>query len=180
MDINLQTLYLIDHKDGLGLEFGKLVSMMNYVRSTTINAVKDLSMEELDFLYDEEANSIGMLLAHMAAVERAYQIDTFENRELTEEELSRLLPGLELGIKGRELLKGKAIDHYLMELSEVRKTTIGMFKTLPDQWLFEQTPFWWDRPTNNYFKWFHVFEDELSHRGQIRIIKKMIKKQRDK
>lgn len=21
---------------------------------------------------------------------------------------------------------------------------------------------------NNYFKWFHVFEDELNHRGQIR------------
>ncbi|MFK9093966.1 hypothetical protein [Bacillus salipaludis] len=36
--------------------------------------------------------------------------------------------------------------------------------------------FWWDRPANNYFKWFHVFEDELSHRGQIRIIKKMMNK----
>jgi uncharacterized damage-inducible protein DinB len=180
LDLNLQTLYLIDQKEGMGLEFGKLVSMMNYVRSTTIDAVKDLSMEELDFLYDVEANSIGMLLAHMAAVERAFQIDTFENRQFKEEELSRLLPGLELGTKGRELLKGKTIDHYLKELSEVRNTTIKIFKTLPDQWLFEQTPFWRDRPANNYFKWFHVFEDELNHRGQIRIIKKMIQKERDK
>jgi hypothetical protein len=23
-------------------------------------------------------------------------------------------------------------------------------------------------PANNHFKWFHVFEDEINHRGQIR------------
>ena len=39
-----------------------------------MEAVKDLTVEELDFLYDEEANSIGMLLSHMVSVEKAYQI----------------------------------------------------------------------------------------------------------
>ncbi|QCJ45082.1 DinB family protein [Bacillus sp. S3] len=148
--------------------------MMNYVRVTTVEAVKDLTVEELDFLYDEDANSVGMLLAHMAAVEKAYQIETFENRDFTEEELERLAPGLELGSAGRKQFKGNSIDFYLRELSAVRNTTIEKFKSLPDEWLFEQTPFWWNRPANNYFKWFHVFEDELSHRGQIRIIKKMM------
>ncbi|WP_374102965.1 MULTISPECIES: hypothetical protein [unclassified Bacillus (in: firmicutes)] len=33
--MNLDTLYLIDQKDGLGLEFSNLVSMMNYSRYTT-------------------------------------------------------------------------------------------------------------------------------------------------
>jgi uncharacterized damage-inducible protein DinB len=174
--MNLDTLYLIDQKDSIGLEFSKLVSMMNYTRYTTIEAVKDLTMEELDFLYDEEANSIGMLLAHMAAVEKAYQIETFENRDLTEEELSPLLPALDLGSLGREQIKGNKIEHYLEQLADVRNKTIEAFKALPDEWLFEQTPFWWDRPANNYFKWFHVFEDELSHRGQIRLIKKMLLK----
>lgn len=47
------------------------------------------------------------------------------------------------------------------------------FQSLPNEWLFKTTTFWYDKPANNYFKWFHVFEDELSHRGQIRIIKKM-------
>ncbi|CAH2714997.1 hypothetical protein BACCIP111895_02174 [Neobacillus rhizosphaerae] len=176
MTLDIETLYVIDQKDGLGLEFSKLVSMMNYTRVTTINAVKDLTVAELDFLYDEEANSIGMLLAHMATVEKAYQIITFENRDFTNDELNRLNPGLELGSLGREHFKGKTIDYYLQELADVRNTTIERFKALPDEWLFEQTPFWWDRPANNYFKWFHVFEDELSHRGQIRIIKKMITK----
>ena len=174
MSIENETLYLIDQKDGLGLEFSKLVSMMNYTRMTTINAVKDLTVEELDFLYDEEANSIGMLLAHMAAVEKAYQIETFENRDFTDDELRRLNPGIQLGSIGREQFRGNKIEFYLQELSEVRNMTIERFKTLPDKWLFEQTPFWWNRPANNYFKWFHVFEDELNHRGQIRIIKKMI------
>jgi len=178
LTIDIQTLFVIDQKDGLGLEFSKLVSMMNYARETTIDAVKDLTVEESDFLYDEDANSIGMLLAHMAVVERAYQIGTFENRDFTDDELNRLKPGLELGSLGREQFRGNTIEFYLQELSEVRSTTIEKFKTLPDEWLFEQTPFWWDRPTNNYFKWFHVFEDELSHRGQIRIIKKMMSKEK--
>jgi len=178
LTIDIQTLFVIDQKDGLGLEFSKLVSMMNYARETTIDAVKDLTVEELDFLYDEDANSIGMLLAHMAVVERAYQIGTFENRDFTDDELNRLKPGLELGSLGREQFRGNTIEFYLQELSEVRSTTIEKFKTLPDEWLFEQTPFWWDRPANNYFKWFHVFEDELSHRGQIRIIKKMMSKEK--
>ncbi|WP_223589811.1 DinB family protein [Neobacillus bataviensis] len=150
--------------------------MMNYTRETTIQAVKDLTIEELDFLYDEEANSIGMLLGHLAAVEKTYQIVTFENRDLTEEEFSRLQAGLDLGSLGQEHFKGKTIEDYLQELSDVRNTTIEKFKTLPDEWLYEQTPFWYDRPANNFFKWFHVFEDELSHRGQIRIINKMINK----
>jgi uncharacterized damage-inducible protein DinB len=174
--MNLDTLYLIDQKDGLGLEFSKLVSMMNFTRFTTMEAVKDLTVEELDFLFDEDANSIGMLLAHMAAVEKVYQVLTFENREPTDEELLPLLPGLDLGNLGREQIKGNTIDYYLEQLAAVRNTTIATFKTLPDEWLFEQTPFWRGHPANNFFKWFHVFEDELSHRGQIRLIKKMLLK----
>jgi viroplasmin and RNaseH domain-containing protein len=104
--MDMQTLFVIDQKDGLGLEFSKLVSMMNFTRVTTIEEVKDLTVEELDFLYDDEANSIGMLLAHMTAVEKAYQIESFENRDLTDEEVSQLNPGLDLGSSAREQIKG--------------------------------------------------------------------------
>lgn len=170
------TLYVIDQKEGLGLEFSKLVSMMDFTRFTTISAVENLTVEELDFLYDEEANSIGMLLAHMASVEKFYQIQTFENRDITETEMNVLNPGFGLGTEGREKIKGNTIDFYLTHLATVRNETIETFKTLSDEWLFEQMPFWDGNLMNNYFKWFHVFEDELNHRGQIRIIKKMMKK----
>jgi uncharacterized damage-inducible protein DinB len=174
--LNTNTLFVIDQKEGLGIEFSKLVSMMDYARFTTIDAVENLTVEELDFLYDEDANSIGMLLAHMTSVEKAYQILTFENREITEEEIGIVNPGLELGTDAREKIQGNTIDFYLSDLATARNKTIETFKTLPEEWLFEQTPFWNGNLTNNYFKWFHVFEDEINHRGQIRIIKKMMKK----
>ncbi|MCM3240215.1 DinB family protein [Heyndrickxia oleronia] len=176
MAINLETLFLIDQKDGMSLEFSKLVSMMNYARETTIAEVQELTVEELDFLYDAEANSIGMLLAHMVSVEKAYQIETFYNREVTDEEINELNPALELGSKAREQIHGNTIDFYMKELTDARNKTIETFQTLPDEWLFQQTPFWFDQQANNYFKWFHVFEDEINHRGQIRIIKKMMAK----
>ncbi|MGA9226433.1 MAG: DinB family protein [Mesobacillus sp.] len=173
MSYDKSTIYLIDQKDGFSPTFSHLVSMMNYARETTLNAVEGLSVEELDFLVHEEANSIGMLLAHMAAVERIYQIVTFERRDPTEEEEEALLAGLELGEKGRTTFKGNSLEYYLEDLQTARNDTLKKFQSLNDEWLFEQTAWWWNKPGNNYFKWFHVFEDELSHRGQIRMIKKM-------
>lgn len=167
-------LFLIDKKDGLSLEFSKLISMMNYTRETTIAEVIDLTVEQLDFLINDQANSIGMLLAHMDAVEKAYQIDTFEKREFTKEDIDMLNPAMSLGEAAQEQIKGNPVTFYLDQLAETRKKTMEMFKTLEDAWLFERTAFWGDNPTNNYFKWFHVLEDELNHRGQIRLIKKNI------
>jgi uncharacterized damage-inducible protein DinB len=150
--------------------------MMEYTRMTTLEEVKNLTVEQLDFLMNEEANTIGMLLEHLVSVEKAYQIESFENRDFTEEDFQMLNPGLNLGNPAREQIKGKPIDYYLTKLEETRNQTIEKFKILPDTWLFEQSPFWYDEPANNYFKWFHVIEDELNHRGQIRIIKKQIQK----
>lgn len=171
-----ENILVIDKKEGLNLEFSKLVSMMDFVRWTTLLEVQDLTIKQLDYLMDEDSNSIGMLLAHMVAIEKSYQIDTFDKRKPTEEDFKVLNPGLELGDAAREQFKGKPIDYYMEQLEITRKNTIETFKTLPDSWLFEQSPFWWDEPANNFFKWFHVFEDELNHRGQIRLIKKSLLK----
>ncbi len=171
-----QELYVIDKKEGVEWEFGKLLSMMEYTRVTTLAEVKELTIEQLDFLINDEANSIGMLLEHMNSVEKAYQIDTFEKREYTEEDIQMLNPGLELGAAAREQIKGKSAEFYLEQLEHTREKTIETFRTLPNTWLFEQRPFWDGELTNNYFKWFHVMEDELNHRGQIRLIKKIMKK----
>ena len=62
-------LYLITDIDGYTPHVGRLVSMMNYVRWTTVAEVEDLKIEHLDYLHDAESNSIGALLMHIAAVE---------------------------------------------------------------------------------------------------------------
>ncbi|EJR84038.1 hypothetical protein IK7_01760 [Bacillus cereus VD156] len=125
--------FVIDKIDGLQSEFSNLVSMMNYARYTTMQAVEGLTIEELDYLYDKDTNSIGMLLYHMAAIEFYYQIHTFEDREPTEAELERWLPGIELGDLGREKIKGNAIEFYINTLQEVRSKTIETFQSLPDE-----------------------------------------------
>ncbi|EEM15875.1 hypothetical protein bpmyx0001_33450 [Bacillus pseudomycoides DSM 12442] len=45
--------FVINKIDGLNTEFSKLVSMMNYTRYTTMQAVQDLTIEELDYLHDD-------------------------------------------------------------------------------------------------------------------------------
>ena len=119
--------FVIDKIDGLQLEFSKLVSMMNYARYTTLQAVEGLTIENLDYLYDEEANSIGMLLYHMAAIEFYYQIHTFEDREPTEAELERWLPAIELGDLGREKIKGNAIEFYINTLQKYVPKRLRLF-----------------------------------------------------
>ena len=178
MGIDRSTLFLVDQKEGFSPTFGHLVSMMDYARVTTLEEVEGLSIEEVDFLVHDEANSIGMLLAHMAAVERIYQIVTFERRDPTVEEEEALAAGLERGEKGRAAFKGFPLEHYLAGLQAAREDTYCKFRTLSDEWLFEQTNWWWNEPGNNYFKWFHVLEDELNHRGQIRMIKKLYSKEK--
>ena len=54
-------LYMIGPIEGYSPHIGTLVSMLNYNRQTIINTVKSLTMEELDYLHDPGANTIGAL-----------------------------------------------------------------------------------------------------------------------
>jgi hypothetical protein len=56
--------------------------MMNYRRSTTLQAVAGLGVDELDYLQDSQSNSIGALLSHIAAAEVGYLAATFDGRDL--------------------------------------------------------------------------------------------------
>jgi len=97
---------LITPAEGFSPHIGVLVSTLERCREKTIALVQDLTIRQLDYLYDSEANSIGALLLHMAAIEAAYQENTFYGR--------------------------------------------------------------------NIWKWFHVYEDEISHRGEISWLKSRI------
>lgn len=165
--------FLITDQEGFTPHMGRLVSMMNYARRTTLDMARGSTVEELDFLASPDGNSIGMLLEHFAAVEVWYQVFTFEGREANEAELARWEAGLELGNLGREKLRGRDIKYYLQTLQEVRNKTFDEFRKRDDEWLHREFPFW-GQMGNNYFCWFHVFEDEINHRGQMRLIAKQL------
>src|SRR5262245_46776398 len=94
-------LFLIADVPGFTREIGRLVSMMGYVRHTTLSEVEGLTTEQLDYLHDAESNSIGALLAHIAAVEAWYQAATFFGRELDPGEMREWGAALDLGKPAR-------------------------------------------------------------------------------
>ncbi|ARI77964.1 DinB family protein [Halobacillus mangrovi] len=163
--------FIIQSKEGYTPNIGRVLSMMEYTRMTTIEAVQALTISQLDYRVNGQGNSIGCLLHHMACVEEVYQIITFEGRDPNEEELHKIELGLTLGEKAHEVMHGRELDFYLNQLQQVREEMQRRFKEKDDAWLDEISPFGPNHKANNYFRWFHVFEDELNHRGQIRLIR---------
>jgi hypothetical protein len=156
---------------------GRLVGMLTYARSTTAGAVEGLTLAELDHLHDAESNSIGALLAHITVVERAYQVMTFENRPLSLDEDAKWSAALKLGDEGRRVLRGRSLEHYLDELRSVRRLTLERLAARDDGWLEQSvTP---APAINVHWAWFHVAEDEINHRGQIRWLRARLHSRND-
>ena len=140
--------------------------MLRYARSTTLMAVEGLTMAQLDHLHDSASNSIGALLAHIGAVEQSYQIMTFEDRVLSPAENARLATALSLGENGRRTLRGSSLESYVDDLIAIRQRTLELLANRDDAWLdgaVRVAP-----RINAHWAWFHVAEDEINHRGQIR------------
>ncbi|MFN2567485.1 MAG: DUF664 domain-containing protein [Gemmatimonadaceae bacterium] len=153
---------------------GRLVAMLTYARRTTLKAVEGLTVAQLDHLHDPMSNSIGALLAHAAALEVACQCATFERRGLSDAERARWGAALELGARARREIRGHDLDHYRSLLDEVRARTLRELGERDDAWLEETTPGRGGRAVSNYFRWFHVLEDEISHRGQMRWLRQRL------
>jgi uncharacterized damage-inducible protein DinB len=145
---------------------GRLVQMLTYARSTTLAAVDGLTSAELDHLHDPTSNSIGALLAHIAAVERSYQIMTFQERLLSQQENELWASALKLGEHGRRSLPGYPLEYHLEQLSAVRAATLAELASRDDAWLERSVTV--APRINAHWAWFHVAEDEINHRGQIR------------
>ena len=171
-DINI-----VGPKEGFTPQIGTLVSMMNWMRMVILSPVKDMSISDLDYVHDENANSIGAMLMHLTATERFYQIHTFDAKtwgDWPKEDAEKWTTAMELGENARKKIKGNNYDFYFNALSEVREYTLQEFAKRDDKWLMAiDDDFPWG-PTNNYCKWFHVCEHESNHNGQFKFIKKRL------
>ena len=167
------SVFVIGPTDGYSTQIGTLVSMLNYNRYTIINMVKSMTVIELDYLQDANANTIGALILHLGATEKFYQINTFEGRQdYNDEEKRRWGHAMSLGEEGRQNIKGKDAQYYIDAITMVREKTLEELKKKDDKWLLAVDPEWSkERPLNTYWKWFHVCEHEANHRGQIAWLK---------
>jgi uncharacterized damage-inducible protein DinB len=171
----MKTAYYITALPGFSPTIGRLVSMLSYARLTLFAAVKDLSLDELDHLHDATSNTIGALLAHAVAVERWYQILTFEERKPSASEEEPWLAALDLGEEGRRQLRGRELQSYVDELTRTRQITLAALAERDDIWL--ERPLAAAAEMNAHWAWFHVAEDEISHRGQIRWLRARLHRQ---
>lgn len=165
---------IIGPQAGYAPQVGTLVSMMTWMRNVILFPVEGLTVEQLDYVHDAKANSIGAMLLHLAATERFYQLHTFENKkwgDWPEADVKRFSVASALGDEGRKIIKGNPLKYYLSTLEEVRSNTLSEFKKRDDAWLMSVDKEWPWGPTNNYCKWFHVCEHESNHNGQIKWLK---------
>ena len=161
-------------REGYSPQIGTLVSMLTWMRGAVLEPVQGLAVAQLDYLHDAKANSIGALLLHLAAMERLYQINTFEGRKWgdvdTETEKQWGVPA-RLGKEARQSVKGHELVYYLDKLKAGRERTLAELRNRDDTWLMQVDSGWTWGPTNNYCKWFHVCEHESHHNGQITWLK---------
>jgi hypothetical protein len=165
---------IIGPKDGYSPQIGTLVSMMTWMRTIMLYSSKGMTTEQLDFLLDDKANTIGAMLFHLAATDAFYHEHTFNGVAWGKWDKSledKFGVAMGLGDAGRKQIKGHNLDFYTSIMQETREKTFAEFKKRDDKWLMTVDQQWPWGPTNNYCKWFHVCEHESNHNGQIKFLK---------
>jgi hypothetical protein len=152
--------------EGYTPQIGTLISMLDWVSDSVIRVTKNLSVEQLDHVYDKDSNSIGSLMMHVAATEVVYQDITFENlNDFKKENKDKWKVAMDLGEDARVKIKGNNVAYYVALMNEVRANTKQEMKKRNDEWLLSGETKEWN--WNNYCKWFHVTEHFANHRGQM-------------
>jgi hypothetical protein len=168
---------LIECVNGYSPHIGVLVSTLARCREKTIRVVQDLTIKQLDYLWDAQANTMGALLLHLAGLEVAYQALSFYGADMRNhpELMGKWEVPIYLDEPARQQIRGYPIDYYLSELHAVREVTLKQFRHYDDDWLWQEAVLpWFDATVNHYWMWYHVYEDEINHRGEMSWLKSRI------
>jgi uncharacterized damage-inducible protein DinB len=163
--------WVIGPKPGFTPEIGTLTSMLAFTRMQVLHNVKGMSQQDLDYLFDAKANTIGALLLHLAATETYYGMNSFGGMKWnswSDDVKKKWDIPMNLDEPARKAIKGHSLDYYLNILHESREKNLAEFKKRDDKWL---TAIDAEMGMNNYGKWFHVAEHESNHDGQIKFLK---------
>src|SRR3954465_6450272 len=131
---------IIGPREPFSPHVGTLVSMLNWMRTAILQPVQGFTVAQLDHLQDEKANSIGALLLHLAAIERLYQINTFEGKKWGDVDSGtekRFGAAARLGEEARKSVKGQELAYYLNTLKDVRAYTLAELEKRDDAWLMQ-------------------------------------------
>jgi uncharacterized damage-inducible protein DinB len=160
-------------------QIGTMVSMLTWMETAVLRPTRDLRQEQLDYLFDKNANTIGALMLHLAATEVLYQRITFGNEnfdKLPADYEAKWGPAMNLGAAGRAQIKGHDVAYYQDAIREAREKTLVEFAEKDDAWFTTalKEPGWGGGPINNFCYWFHVCEHISHHAGQIDLLIKRL------
>jgi len=168
---NNSKLFVIRPKEGFTPKVGTLVSMLSNARLYLQTTTRDLSIQDLDSKAGAAPNSIGQILAHLAAAETLFQCMTFENRQFNEEETTYWKDVFQLKTCDRN--QGRSLESYMQELDSIRKRTLEEMQERDDVWLDSSKDIF-GQSANIHYYWFHYLQDEIRHTGQITDIPNLI------
>lgn len=153
-----------------------LVGILADARATTLQRVEGISKAELHWQYADGWNSIGALLAHIIAVEEYFRIEFIECRKLTAAEEALWMPGLEMGKYIPQLITNDGVDVYEERLAQSRARMLEAVRAISAT-AFKEKREGYNPNTGCNLAWvlYHMAEDEVHHRGQISILRKLYK-----
>jgi len=161
-------------------ENGKVIDYLCAIkrdaRATTLRYVNGITDDELDWQPHEGWNSAGALLQHIIAIDHFFRIRFIEQRSFSAEEKNKWLPGMELG-EHLPKLNGRTANDLISELHHAHEIMINAIRGMNENRLFERIPNVYDERTGCDLAWilYHSAEDEVHHRGQVSIIRKLYK-----
>ena len=169
----MPTLIELVRSENLNPRINTLYAMMNDTRKMLQRVVKDLTVAEIDYTPDDRTvETIGTLLYHIAGVEWGWIFMDIGGRELDEEKWKFGFPlRKQVNI---EQISGKPITYYLNLLEEVRKPVFEYLTQISDDILEQKIDVDGELHTVEWI-FYHIFEHELTHIGQIRLLKRLYK-----
>jgi len=168
--------YFIEPALGKSETADYLLAIKHDARVTTFKYLRDMREEELDWVPFKGWNSIAALLSHIIAIDKLFRIEFIEGRQLTDLEKQEILPAVELGSYAANF-KGQSVAYYLEQLQDAYHATRDAIINLPAGVLLKRRFNDYDKVKGSDLAWilFHSAEDEVHHRGQISIIRKLYK-----
>lgn len=168
--------FIIPFGEAADFSIDYLLGIFVDARAVTIRYVNNISKAELHWQYAEGWNTIGALLAHIIACAHYFRIYFAEERRLTEAEEKLYYPGLEMGKHLPELITSQPVEFYIDELE---KSQILLFEAINKLSTadFHKKREGYSKETGCNLAWvlYHLAEDEVHHRGQISLLRKLYK-----
>ncbi|WP_353718775.1 DinB family protein [Dyadobacter sp. 676] len=152
-----------------------LIGILQDTRLTTIQTIRKLTTAQIDWQFAPGWNTIGALLSHIEAIEHFFRIEFVLGRKLTAEENDFWTPALDMGEHIPKLMTGKAIEDYIGNLTTSRQMLIDSIRDLSFEELTQKIDGYYDEQTGCNLAWalYHMAEDEIYHRGQISMLRKL-------